>query len=115
MAIHSSDISGRQHIGHFNTAIDKWYASPPGPTGRSTRTARKNFPGKIPSALEIFLNSAAFDNTNVFIPAPVNSQPIVNMTREWKACVNQNGAPQICPLIRSVTALLEANYDNYKS
>ena len=58
-----------------------------GPTGRSTRKRRQVISGKIPSALEIFLNTAAFDNTNVFIPAPVKSQPIIAMTNEWEACV----------------------------
>ena len=70
---------------------------------------------KIPSALEIFLNSAAFDNTNVFTPAPVDSRPIMAMTKEWETCVNQDGRDAICPLMQSVTALLFANYENYLS
>ena len=83
-------------------------------TGRSTRASDgTTLSDKIPSALEIFLNSAAFDNTNVFTPAPVDSQPIKAMTKEWETCVNEDGRDAICPLIRSVTALLYANYENY--
>jgi hypothetical protein len=108
-------IGSPSSIAHFNTAIDNWYASPLGADWPLYKDSDgKIISGKIPSALEIFLNSAAFDNTNVFLPAPVKSQPIMEMTKEWEVCVNQNGGDPICPLIRSVTALLNANYDNYK-
>lgn len=99
----------------FNTATGKWYASPLGADWPLyLGNDGKVISDKIPSALEIFLNTAAFDNTNVFMPAPVNSQPIMAMTAEWEACVNQNGGDPICPLIRSVTELLNANYANYQ-
>ena len=97
-------------LSDFDAAIGKWYASPLG----TDWPLYKNTTGKIPSALEIFLNTAAFDNTNEFNPAPVNSLPFMAMTKEWEACVNQNGGDPICPLIRRVTALLNANYENYE-
>ncbi len=108
-------IGSPVNINAFKTAIDNWSASSLGTDWPLYKDgAGKAVPGKIPSALEIFLNTAAFDNTNVFIPAPVNSQPIMNMTKEWEECVQQDGSDKICPLIRSVSALLDANYDNYK-
>ena len=108
-------IGSPSTISNFNAATDKWYASSLGADWPLYKSSDgKIISGKIPSALEIFLNSAAFDNTNVFMPAPVNSQPIMAMTQEWEACVNRNGGAPICPLIRSVTALLNANYDNYQ-
>ena len=108
-------IGSPSTISNFNAATDKWYASSLGADWPLYNgSGGQTISGKIPSALEIFLNSAAFDNTNVFTPAPVNSQPIMAMTQEWEACVNQNGTDPICPLIRSVTALLNANYDNYQ-
>ena len=108
-------IGSPSTINSFKTAIDDWSASS---LGADWPLYKGNdgqvISGKIPSALEIFLNSAAFDNTNVFMPAPVDSKPIMNMTKEWEACVKQNGSDAICPLIRSVTALLNANYENYQ-
>jgi hypothetical protein len=68
---------------------------------------------KIPSALEIFLNTAAFDDTSVFLPAPAKSTPVASMVSEWEDCVNRNGTDSICPLIRSVTELIDASYTNY--
>ncbi len=107
-------IGSPSTITDFSAAIDKWYASSLGADWPLYKDSSGNAEvGKIPSALEIFLNSAAFDNTNVFLPAPVGSKPIVDMTKEWETCVNQNGGDAICPLIRSVTALLNANYANY--
>jgi hypothetical protein len=109
-------IGSPSKISDFKTAIDNWSASSLGidwPLYKSNDG--KVISGKIPSALEIFLNSAAFDNTNVFMPAPVDSQPITKMTKEWEVCTKQNGTDAICPLIRSVTALLNANYANYET
>jgi hypothetical protein len=109
-------IGSPSSIDNFNRAIRNWSASHLGANWPLYKGSDgKAIPGKVPSALEIFLNSAAFDNTNVFIPAPVKSQPIVEMTKEWEMCVNQGSNNRICPLIRSVTALLNANYDNYKN
>jgi hypothetical protein len=36
----------------------------------------------------------------------------MGMTQQWDNCVNKAGTDAICPLIRDVTALLVANYDN---
>jgi len=102
-------------LSDFDTASSKWYKSDlgagwplyNGPGGGTVS-------GKFPSALEIFLNTAAFENTNVFTPAPSKSTPIMAMTKEWNTCVHQNGTDKICPLINRVTALLNANYANYK-
>jgi hypothetical protein len=109
-------IGSPSTINDFSKAIGKWYGSPLGvdwPLYKANDGTTLS--DKIPSALEIFLNSAAFDNTNVFTPAPVDSQPIKAMTKEWETCVNQDGRDAICPLMRSVTDLLFANYENYLS
>jgi len=101
-------------ITDFSSAIAKWYASPLGADWPLYKDAAGNAQaGKIPSALEIYLNSAAFNDTSVFLPAPAKSKPIAAMTAEWETCVNQNGGDAICPLIRAVTDLLNANYKNY--
>lgn len=107
-------IGSPSTLSSFDKATAKWYASSLGADWPLYINGGQTIPDKIPSALEIFLNTAAFDNTNVFSPAPVNSQPIMAMTGEWETCVNQNGSDPICPLIRSVTALLNANYANYE-
>ncbi len=109
-------IGSPSTITHFKTAIDNWSASALG-TGWPLYKGNdgKIISGKIPSALEIFLNSAAFNNTNVFMPAPVDSPLIANMTKQWNACIRQGGKDAICPLIRQVTALLIANYGNYET
>ena len=108
-------IGSPSSIDSFNTAISNWYGSALGANWPLYKDGSGQVvSGKIPSALEIFLNSAAFDNTNVFQPAPVKSVPIMAMTSEWETCVNQNGSDPICPLVRTVTALLNANYNNYK-
>ncbi|MEO6965976.1 MAG: hypothetical protein ABI076_08790 [Acidobacteriaceae bacterium] len=109
-------IGSPSRISDFNNAIANWYASPLGADWPLYKNSNGSvIQDKIPSSLEIFLNTAAFDNTNVFLPAPVNSTPIASMTKEWESCVNQNGGDAVCPLIRTVTALLNANYDNYQS
>lgn len=108
-------IGSPSTLSGFDTASGKWYASSLGTDWPLYQGAGgSTVPNKIPSALEIFLNTAAYDNTSVFSPAPVNSQPFIAMTKEWEACVNQDGSDAICPLIRSVTGLLNANYANYE-
>lgn len=78
----------------------------------STTKPKATIPLKVPSALELFLNFNAFDNTNNYIPAPSKSPPIIRMTALWKDC--QMGAVYtICPRINDVTKLLQANYNNY--
>jgi hypothetical protein len=109
-------IGSPSTIDDFKTAIDSWYGSSLGADWPLYKSAEGNIvPGKIPSALEIFLNSAAFNNTSVFTPAPVTSKPIVNLTKGWDVCVNQKGTDPICPLIDSVSALLDANYNHYQA
>jgi hypothetical protein len=109
-------IGSPSGIADFNMAITKWLASSLGSDWPLYKGNDGNVvSGKIPSALEIFLNTAAFDNTNVFIPAPAQSQPIMEMGMEWDSCVNHQGGDPICSLIRSVTDLLEANYANYQN
>jgi hypothetical protein len=108
-------IGSPSSIRGFNTAIGDWHGSTLGADWPLYKDGSGGVvSGKIPSALEIFLNTAAFDNTNVFTPAPSKSIPISKMQSEWEVCVNQKGTDPICPLIRSVTTLLEANYDNYQ-
>jgi hypothetical protein len=107
-------IGSPSTIVNFNAAVTDWYGSSLGADWPLYKTAQgAPIPSKLPSTLEIFLNSAAFDNTNVFLPAPVDSTPIASMITEWEGCVNQNGSDAICPLIRSVTGLFDANYSNY--
>jgi hypothetical protein len=109
-------IGSPDTIADFSSAIEKWSASPLGTNWPLYKDPQgKALPAKIPSSLEIFLNSAAFNNTNVFLPAPVSSQPIAGMIKQWDDCVNQNSSAPICPLIKSVSALLDANYINYKN
>ena len=68
-------IGSPSSISAFNKAIDDWYGSSLGADWPLYKGDDGNVvSGKIPSALEIFLNTAAFDNTNVFVPAPVKSQ-----------------------------------------
>jgi len=102
-------------INDFSAAISNWYSSPLGSGWPLYQDGNGGVvAGKIPSALEIFLNSAAFENTDVFNPAPAQSLPITGMRQQWDNCVNQAGTDEICPLIRDVTALLLANYSNYQ-
>jgi hypothetical protein len=102
-------------LNDFDAASSKWYKSSLGADWPLYKSAgSETVSGKFPSALEIFLNTAAFDNTDVFLPAPSKSTPIMAMTKEWQTCVNENGKDPICPLINRVTALLNANYANYK-
>jgi hypothetical protein len=98
----------------FNSSVTNWYGSSLGADWPLYKDAGGAvIPNKIPSALEIFLNTAAFDNTSVFLPAPAKSAPIASMVTEWEDCVNKNGTDTICPLIRSVTDLMNASYTNY--
>ena len=73
-------------------------------------------PGKVPSALEIFLNYNSFNNTSNYIPAPSSSMQITLMKTLWEDCTG-TGTPaknyNICGRIKDVTALIQANYNNY--
>src|SRR6185437_7155541 len=107
-------IGSPSTIGDFDTAITKWYGSPLGADWPLYKGGDgKAIAGKIPSALEIFLNTAAFNDTSVFLPAPAKSTPLMAMSEEWEAC-EKDGRDPICPSIRTVTALLNANYGNYE-
>ncbi len=107
-------IGSPSTISNFRKAIDGWSATTLGTDWPLYKASGGGVvSGKIPSALEIFLNTAAFNNTNVFTPAPVNSKPIAAMTKELIECINQIGGDPICPLVRSVVGLLGANYENY--
>jgi hypothetical protein len=68
--------------------------------------------GKVPSALEIFNDTASFNNTNTYSPAPATAPPIQRMTNLWADCFN-NQPYAICGRIRDVNALLLGNYQNY--
>jgi hypothetical protein len=95
-------IGSPLRINAFDDAIGNWSASSLGSDWPLYKNAAGTaVPGKIPSALEIFLNTAAFNNEDVFLPAPVNSRPIMDMTTEWTQCVQQDGSDKICPLIRA--------------
>jgi hypothetical protein len=108
-------IGSPSRIADVTSAIDSWLGSSLGsgwPLYKGSDGS--TVPGKAPSALEIFLNTSAFDNTSVFIPAPAESAPIMAMEIEWKTCAGNPGGGAICPLINDVTALLQANYDHYE-
>jgi hypothetical protein len=45
-------------------------------------------PGKVPSALEIFLNYNSFNDTSNYSPAPSQSAPIVRMKALWEQCTS---------------------------
>jgi hypothetical protein len=109
-------------IDAVNDAVTAWLGNPIG-TGwplyvdqTSTTTPKTTVPGKVPSALEIFLNYNAFENTNNYSPAPAQSPPIIRMKTLWEDCTG-TGTPaknyNICGQIKDVTALIQANYNNY--
>ena len=52
----------------------------------STTTPKATVPGKVPSALEIFLNYNSFNNTSNYSPAPSKSTPIIRMKTLWEDC-----------------------------
>jgi hypothetical protein len=117
-------IGSPGRISDFQTAFVKWQAAYPG--WPLYNDGKGNvLPDKIPSALEIFANTAGFNNTDNFIPEPATSAPVMTMAREWKQCVNngslgigllKKGArDSICPQIQDVSALIEADYANYKA
>jgi len=109
-------------IDFINTAFDNWRASSLGTDWpayvdqSSTTNPKATVPSKVPSALEIFLNYNSFNNTSNYSPAPSQSAPIIRMKTLWEDCTATPGKNyNICGRIRDVTALLQANYDNYKN
>jgi hypothetical protein len=99
----------------FATNITNWSSSTLG-NGWPAYINQKNKPntvaGKVPSALEIFNDTASFNNTNTYSPAPASAPPIQRMTNLWADCFN-NQPYAICGRIRDVNALLLGNYQNY--
>jgi hypothetical protein len=99
----------------FATNITNWSSSTLG-NGWPAYINQKNKPntvaGKVPSALEIFNDTASFNNTNTYSPAPATAPPIQRMTNLWADCFN-NQPYAICGRIRDVNALLLGNYQNY--
>lgn len=79
----------------------------------STANPKATVPGKVPSALEIFLNYNSFNNTSNYMPAPSQSAPIIRMKALWEDCTNLGKKYDICGKIKDVTALFQANYDHY--
>ncbi|MEM7224225.1 MAG: hypothetical protein AAF495_14680 [Pseudomonadota bacterium] len=111
-------IGSDSTLSEYEQAIASWLMSdlakdwPLYVDTNSMTVPKATIPGKVPSALEIFLNVPAFDNTSVFDPAPSQSPPIQRMVSLWQSC--QMGAPdEICTNVRSVTALMQANFLNY--
>jgi hypothetical protein len=72
-------------------------------------------PGKVPSALELFLNYNSFNNTSNYMPAPSHSAPIMQMKMLWEDCTMQRAKYNICGKINDVTALFGQNYNDYKN
>lgn len=108
-------------IADAEAAIASWQGSPlaldwPLYVDQSSTTNPKaTVPLKIPSALEIFLNYSAFDNTNNYSPAPNASPPIQAMVSLWEDCQSDPSSSSLCTKINNVTAMLQANFENYKS
>lgn len=80
--------------------------------------------GKVPSALEIFakgvVNSPGSDNDGQWLsppnfspdPSTSDATPIQALISQWQTC-QAGGTDDICTPINDVTALLNANFDNY--
>ena len=115
-------VGSTASIAAVNTALDNWRASSLG-TGwpfyidqSSTSNPKATVPRKVPSALELFLNYNSFNDTSNYSPSPSTSAPIIRMKTLWQDCT---GTPpknyNICGRIKDVTALIQANYNNYVS
>ena len=108
-------------IDDVDSAVNAWLRGPLG-TGwplyvdqSSTTTPRATVPGKVPSALELFLNYNSFNNTSNYMPAPSQLAPIMQMKMLWEDCTMQRAKYNICGKINDVTALLGQNYNDYKN
>ena len=113
-------VGSTASIGDVETAIDNWLASLLGkgwPLYIDQSAAKTSPPTtvkrKVPSALEIFLNLGAFDNTNNYYPAPSTSPQFNRMKTLWEDCVIHAKNYNICDRIRDVTKLFMTNYVNY--
>jgi len=101
-------IGAANSIDDFTAGIDKFLNAPDYGAGWPVYAGTS----KIASALEIFLN---YNATNLFNPAPAQSQPIMTMENLWEACVTGKSTDTICPGIVDVTNLLYENFDNYRN
>ncbi|MGH7048389.1 MAG: hypothetical protein ACREE2_18585 [Stellaceae bacterium] len=114
-------VGSTDSIETVSAALDNWRASSLGSgwpfyvDQSSTTNPKATVPGKVPSALEIFLNYNSFNNTSNYSPAPSNSAPLVRMKALWEDCATGGKKYDICGRIKDVTALMQANYDNYAS
>ena len=112
-------VGSTASIAAVNKALDNWRASSLGTNWpsyidqSSTTNPKATVPRKVPSALEIFLNYNSFDNTSNYSPAPSQSAPIIRMKALWEDCNNLGKTYNICGRIKDVTALFQANYNNY--
>jgi hypothetical protein len=72
---------------------------------------------KVPSALHIFAGDPDMTGQPPPVPPPPPPPypwaPINNLNTLWTTCVGNNGSAPICPLIRDVSTLFQANYANY--
>lgn len=105
-------------IDDITKAIDGWLADSLGTDWpvyvdqSSTTNPKATVPGKVPSALEIFLNYNSFNDTSNYSPAPSQSPPLIRMKTLWEDCTNGK-TYNICGRIKDVTALFQQNYNDY--
>lgn len=108
-------------IDPMNGALHNWRSSTIGTDWplfvdqSSTTVPKATVSLKVPSALDIFVNFSSFNNTSNYSPAPAASPPIVRMKTLWEDCTQNGKKYNICGRIKDVTALIQANYDNYDS
>ena len=129
-------IGSPKSIDQVNKDIVKWGASPLG-TGWPRYVVQPpvyndkrvqivtTIEGKIPSLLEIFLNSAGYNNQTVFSPQPSTSGAIAKICALFKQCgvsvfknvdcgsVLADTSGNICTHIQDVAALIDANYQYF--
>jgi hypothetical protein len=112
-------VGSTASITTINNALHNWRASSLGTDWpfyvdqSSTTNPKATVPLKVPSALEIFLNYNSFNDTSNYSPAPSQSPPIMRMKTLWEDCNNLGKTYNICGNIKDVTALIQANYNNY--
>ena len=87
-------------IDDVNNAVTAWLGNPIGTNWplyvdqSSTTNPKATVPGKVPSALEIFLNYNSFNNTSNYIPAPSSSMQITLMKTLWEDCTKSSAKLQ---------------------
>jgi hypothetical protein len=129
-------IGSPKSVDQVNKDIVKWAASPLGtgwpryvvqPPVYDDKGVQKvtTVDGKIPSLLEIFLNSAGYNNQTVFSPQPSTSGATAKICALLKQCgvsvfknVDCGGASadtsgDICPHIQDAATLIDANYQYF--